>query len=182
MGGDLEYQAFSVLKVVCKDGSEKMGWELGTEEQLFRMVSDAPHLVVDLDQESDVKKAREFFDTLTNGKAAMEGVVIKPLFALKPIKEAKGLLLVAPMMKVRNPRYLSLIYGPEYTLLRYHDKLMRKKCVLRKTDLSAREYYIGQEMLQTPFATINPSNHTYRTLVAKFLFTEAQEASLDPSL
>jgi hypothetical protein len=184
---DLEYQGFSVLKVVHKDGSETMGCDLlSTEEQLFRLVSDhsVPYLVVNLDAANDAKAAKEFFDKMTNENGstgssgtAMEGVVIKPLVQPKDTH-----LLLAPMMKVRNPRYLSLIYGPEYTLPLNHEKLMRKKCILRKTELSAREFHIGQEMLKTPFAQIKPSNHTYRNLVAKFLFAEAQEANLDPAL
>lgn len=137
--GEVEYKPFSILKVDNEIYIEK------NQEEIFKMLGSENYLVIDTSRESYIK-AREFFESLTqkiNDKnLGNEGIVMKPLI-YKP-----G---VAPYMKVRNEKYLHLIYGYDY-LLYYQDKLKTKR-IGKKLELSIKEYELGIKMLSAQSKT-----------------------------
>jgi len=71
--------------------------------------------VVNLENPAERMAVAERFNMLWCEKPDQEGFMIKPVL---PWSENFS---IAPMIKVRNPEYLRLIYGPEYT--RYLDRL-----------------------------------------------------------
>ena len=70
-------------------------------------------------------------------------MVIKPLDFITFSR--KG--LVQPAIKCRGCEYLRIIYGPEYTLPAYLQKLKRRN-VGRKRSLALREFALGIEALE----------------------------------
>jgi len=104
----------------------------------------------------------------------MEGIVIKPEIVDTPN--------VAPYMKVRNPRYLSIIYGYDYQSPRKYSKLLNQKNIYKKLSSSIKEFKIGRTLLEIPYKEINKDNIKYISLVAHFLKLEAKSAELDPRL
>ena len=98
------YKAFSILKV------DDELWIDKNQEDIFTMLNDEPYIVLDTSKES-YEKANLFFNQLTqkinDSNLGNEGVVIKPLIWKSG---------VAPYMKVRNEKYLHLIYGYDYKL------------------------------------------------------------------
>lgn len=79
---------------------------------------------------------------LEHTSAGGEGMVIKPNGFL--IKGDKGLL--QPAMKVRGKDYLRIIYGPDYDMPDYIDRL-RQRSLGRKFSLADREFKLGLEGL-----------------------------------
>lgn len=166
----LEYKAFSILKEINLDGQEKMP-EMKSSE-MFALLSDDTALTLDLTKEDSFEKAEVFFNDLTTEKK-MEGVVIKPE------ENSPG---VAPYMKVRNPNYLTIVYGYDYKFPHKHKKLIKQKNIWRKLKTSIAEYNIGQEMLKFKLGDISPENKEYRQVVANILFETSKEKEIDPRL
>ena len=103
----------------------------------------------------------------------MEGVVIKPeLWSGKTV----------PYMKVRNPDYLSIIYGYDYQFPHKYRKLLKQKNIKQKLRTSLSEYRLGLQMLKIPFDEISPEHQAYQEIAASLLFEVAQEREIDPRL
>ena len=184
--GTIHVKPFSILKVVYIDGAEKTFFE-DSNIEIFDKVSDDAYCVVDFERnsinfhsnkEDDNRavlisndgnlfaQAKVFFDEITmNGK--MEGVVIKPEKVYNP-----G---VAPYMKVRNPRYLSIIMGPDYRKLSKLARLISRKSISKKLKISISEFEIGKKMLEIPYHEISETNEKYLALVYKMVCEEKQE-------
>jgi len=166
----LDYKPFGLLKEVMEDGTERFPEQRTSE--LYRFLSEDDCLVLDLEARDHLAQAERFYARLTTAER-MEGVVIKPE------REMRG---AVPYMKVRNPEYLSIIYGYDYTFPHKYAQLIKQKSIGSKLRASAAEHRLGRAMLAIPLADISPGNEAYRQTVASLLFEEAKERELDPRL
>lgn len=168
---------FAILKIVNKDGTEKLFFDESNEE-MFRIVSNDKHLVINFYEEDGFEdaytKAIHFFEDLTINQD-MEGVVIKPADKVY----IKG---VAPFIKVRSLDYLHLVYGHDYLYPVKYKKLLNRKNTRKKLEVSIREFEVGKKMLEIPYKDISPENKEYSNLVANMIFEEKKEEELDPRL
>jgi hypothetical protein len=168
--GETHFKPFSILKS-CSQGVEKLYFDHNNED-LFNLVSDDECCVVDLDDPKALEHAEGFFADII--AKDLEGVVFKPQAAY--IKD------VAPYMKVRNPNYLSIIYGYDYFFKPKYDRLVRQKRVARKLQASITEYEYGKQLLEIPYDEISKDNTLYTNLVAALILEEKKEEHFDPRL
>lgn len=167
---EVDYSAFNILKIIYEDGREET--LDGNAEDVFNLISEDDYVIVDLNNENEWEKAREFYEETTVNKK-MEGVVIKPLV------EKEGVL---PFMKVRNERYLTIVYGYDYKLPHKYKKLLNEKSITNKVRTSLKEHELGKEMLRIPLSDINENNAEYKQIVANMLFEVKRESEIDPRL
>ncbi|WP_110934111.1 metallophosphoesterase [Paenibacillus bouchesdurhonensis] len=166
----MEYKPFTVLKIVYEDGKEQVpDWKTS---EMYAFVSEDEALMLNLSETGYLEQAEKFFSKLTLDNH-MEGVVIKP--------EAWSGNTV-PYMKVRNPDYLSIIYGYDYKFPHKYRKLVKQKSIHSKLRTSLSEYKFGMRMLAVPFGEIAPENEVYQEIAANLLFEVAQEREIDPRL
>ncbi|MDF2960672.1 MAG: metallophosphoesterase [Paenibacillus sp.] len=166
----MEYKPFAVLKIVYEDGKEQVP-EWKTSE-MYGFLSEDEALMLDLSESDCLEKAERYFSKLTM-ENHMEGVVIKPeMWSGKTV----------PYMKVRNPDYLSIIYGYDYKFPHKYRKLLKQKNVNQKLRTSLNEYQLGMRMLAVPFDEIAPEHEAYKEIAANLLFEVAQEREIDPRL
>lgn len=166
----MEYKPFAVLKIVHEDGKEQIpDWKTS---EMYRFLSEDEALMLDLSEPDCLEKAESYFSKLTM-ENHMEGIVIKP-------ERWNG--KTVPYMKVRNPDYLSIIYGYNYKFPHKYRKLMRQKNVNQKLRTSLNEYQLGMRMLAVPFEEIAPEHDAYKEIAANLLFEVAQEREIDPRL
>jgi len=167
---ELSFKPFALLKAISEDGTEEF---LSVEtSKVFEMISDDEFLVVDFSDPHYVEKAHAFYQTLTTHRK-MEGVVVKPEI------EKAG---VASAMKVRNPEYLRIIYGYDYTFPHKYQSLLSQKQIGKKLTTSINEHELGKKMLSFPLESIDVSNREYQQVVANMLFETSREAEFDPRL
>jgi predicted kinase len=164
----LEYKPFSILKMIYENDEEEIP-TMKTSE-MFKLISDDEFVVVDL--QDSYETAEEFFEKLTSDRG-MEGVVIKPEIPRQGI---------VPFLKVRNPQYLTLVYGYDYRFPHKYEKLIKQKSIKKKLRASLAEHELGQEMLRTHLNQIGPDNISYKQTVANLLFEESQQTEIDPRL
>lgn len=167
---ELEYKPFAILKVVYENGEEELpAWKTS---EMYSFLTDDNYLVLDLTEPRSYELAELYFSQLTI-ENHMEGVVIKP----ELMKDG-----IVPYMKVRNPSYLSIIYGYDYRFPHKYTKLMKQKNISSKLRTSASEYHLGNKMLGVKFSGIAPDNESYKASVANLLFEAAKEREIDPRL
>ena len=167
---ELEYKPFAILKVVYENGEEVLpAWKTS---EMYSFLTDDNYLVLDLADPRSYELAELYFSRLTI-ENHMEGVVIKP----ELMKDG-----IVPYMKVRNPSYLSIIYGYDYRFPHKYTKLMKQKNISSKLRTSASEYHLGNKMLGVKFSGIAPDNESYKASVANLLFEVAKEREIDPRL
>ncbi|MFF2480071.1 metallophosphoesterase [Paenibacillus sp. NPDC058071] len=166
----MEYKPFAILKFVYEDGKEQIP-EWGTSE-MYGFLSEDEAITLDLSEPGFLEKAESYFSELTTDKH-MEGIVIKP---------ERWSEKTVPYMKVRNPEYLSIIYGYDYKFPHKYRKLLKQKNVGKKLRTSLNEYQLGMRMLAIPFNEIEPENTAYKEIAANLLFEVAQEREIDPRL
>ncbi|KGE19807.1 metallophosphoesterase [Paenibacillus wynnii] len=167
---ELAYKPFTILKEVLENGEER--FPAGTTSEQYRFLNDDECLVLDLKEADAYIRAEEYFSRLTV-ENHMEGIVIKPE------QEQRG---VVPYLKVRNPGYLSIIYGYDYKFPHKYGKLMKQKNILPKLRTSANEHRLGKRMLEVRLNDIAPENDTYKQIAANLLFEVAKEKEIDPRL
>lgn len=167
---ELAFKPFAILKEILASGEERIP-AIPTSE-MYRLLTDDECLVLDLNDEGSYGLAQQFFDRLTI-EQGMEGVVIKPEH------EAQD---VVPYMKVRNPGYLSIIYGYDYRFPYKYNKLMKQKNIMPKLKTSANEYRLGKQLLAIKLEDISPEHEGYRKAAANILFEVAKEKEIDPRL
>lgn len=172
--GPVEYKPFGILKMVYTDGSEEIVSVKGEKEiptfKAFSLVSDDPQLVITWEEgfAGALQKALAFFATITQ---KMEGIVIKPAL-IDP-----G---CAPFIKVRNPRYLTIIYGYDYLVPSRLENMIKNKRTGRKLHLSIKEFQLGLKLLKTKAEDMNTPQYT--GLLMDFLKLEGDEKQIDPRL
>jgi predicted kinase/calcineurin-like phosphoesterase family protein len=167
---DIKFKPFSILKSILLNGEEILPTE--SKSEVFEMISDDEHLVIDFNDRNFFEKANAFYNTLTTDRK-MEGVVLKPEF------DAEG---IAPCIKVRNPQYLRIIYGYDYTFPRKFEKLFTQKSISKKLSTSINEYELGKKMIAVQMKDISNSNVEYQQIVANMLFETSKESIIDPRL
>jgi hypothetical protein len=166
----LEYKPFALLKIVYEDGQEQIpDWKT---TEMYAFLSEDEALALDLSQPGSLEQAQLYFDKLTL-ENHMEGIVIKP-----EIWNGR----TVPYMKVRNPEYLSIIYGYDYKFPHKYRKLLKQKNVNQKLRTSLNEYRLGLRMLEIPLHEITPEHTAYKEIAANLLFEVAQERQIDPRL
>ncbi|MGC5327291.1 AAA family ATPase [Brevibacillus sp. SYSU BS000544] len=168
--GDITFKPFSLLKSVHEDDREEFPTQVTSE--VFQLISEDESIVVDFDDPDHYETANDFYLTLTTDRG-MEGVVIKPE------EEKVG---VAPAMKVRNPEYLRLIYGYDYTFPHKFKSLFSQKNIGQKLATSINEHKLGKQMLSFPLHSISDNNREYQQVVANMLFETNKESGIDPRL
>lgn len=172
---ELEYKSFGLLKIVYEDGREEQPELTRKQSELYRFLSDDEYLMLDLSDEAyelSYEEAQAFFAKLTSERG-MEGIVIKPELP------SEG---VAPNMKVRNPEYLTIVYGYDYRFPHKYEKLIKQKSIQRKLRTSVAEHKLGRRMLSVPIADISPDHAEYREAASDLLFEVAGEKEIDPRL
>lgn len=100
-----------------------------------------PYKIVELDDESSINDATEWWLSLTGNGG--EGMVVKPSNFIE--KDGKG--LIQPAIKIRGREYLRIIYGPEYTAPENLARL-KQRGLNAKRGLAMREFALGIEGLQ----------------------------------
>lgn len=168
--GETNFKPFSILKGIYPDNSEMLFSDMSASEQ-FNLVSEDECVVVDLNQDDAISKAKDFFDGIV--KRELEGVVVKSEQYIKD---------VAPYLKVRNPQYLSIIYGMDYTYPFKYEKLVQQKRIARKLRASITEFEYGRRLLEIPRSEISMENKEYINLFAKLIFEHKRENTFDPRL
>ncbi len=177
----IDYKAFAILKVCRFDGIEFIpSKDLGlSQSEEYAIVHDKYnpndaqlkiHITTENFEDSYLK-VKEHFDRLCFEKG-FEGIILKPDF----VKDGK-----MPMMKVRNPAYLSIIYGYDYTTEPKFTRLVNNKVTSNKIKQSVIEYNLGKKMLEVRYDEIMTSKE-YDRIMAKFLFNEILGSKHDPRL
>ena len=167
----IQFKPFALLKTIhTEDGKIIEHVYEESANTNFERVSDDIHTVVSVD---DLKGADEFYKLVTEDNR-MEGIVVKP--------DSKIESNVVPHIKVRNDRYLTLIYGPTYQEPRRLQALIKRKRVTDKQRISCLQHDIAQEILRLPIASLGSHNERYCNLVATFLKTNEEEEKMDPRL
>lgn len=167
---ELEFKPFAILKVVRNDG-EELFWDRGNIF-VFSTVSDDECLIVSTD-DIGLDSAKKWFDKVVGED--YEGVVVKPL-------EKVYTPGIAPYIKVRNPNYLTIIYGYDYLIEPKFTRKIESKNIRNKLRTSIKEFEIGKRLLEIPYNEINENNIRYLDLCAQMVIEEKKEKELDPRL
>ena len=170
--GEVTFKPFSILKQVFDDGSEKLFFDESNEE-IYKAINSDNYIVVDVTNKNDLIKLKEFYDKTTIDDE-MEGIMLKPLIVY--VKD------VVPAMKVRNSRYLTIIYGPDYLMDTKFEKLINRKKVFRKLKTSVSEWEIGKRLLEIPYNKISKENEHYVQAFGEMVIEERNEIEIDPRL
>jgi len=170
--GEVHFKPFSILKQVFKDGSEKLFFDESNEE-IYKNINSDDYLVINLENTEDIEKLKAFYDKTTIDEE-MEGIMLKPLKVY--IKD------VVPTMKIRNPRYLTIVYGPDYLMDTKLEKLINRKRVRRKLQTSINEWEIGKRLLEIPYNKISKENPHYIQAFGEMVIEERNEREIDPRL
>ena len=168
--GELEFKGFAILKQVMDNGFEKT-WFNDQQDTAFNIVSRDTFGTCNT---SDLDSARAWFKANVTD-ADIEGMVVKPL--RKVYNHG-----IAPYLKVRNPNYLTIIYGYDYLIEPKFTRMLEKKSVQNKIKMSISEYELGKKMLEIPYAEISENNEAYLDIVAHMIVEESREKTLDPRL
>lgn len=171
---NVSYNPFNILKLIARDNKESLPFEDRTPSDLFAQISTDHQYIVNFADENWLQGALEFWDTITTYKL-MEGVVLKP-------NDSCVRADIAPFMKVRNPHYLSIVYGYDYKFPHKYASLIKQKRIGRKLKLSIEEYQLGVKMLKTRLSDITPENKAHEQVVANLIFDNQKEEELDPRL
>lgn len=164
------FSPFNVLKIIYSDGTEEIN---ESNIKGFNIVSDDIKLVLNLREdylEDSIDKAYDFFYHLVHND--MEGVIIKP----DKIWQDD----IAPMFKVRNNKYLQLIYGINFNSK--YSYYLNKRKIKNKVKCSINEWNIAQTLLRIPLKEINNDNEEYKRLVTMRILEEDLEKTLDSRL
>lgn len=167
---EMEFKPFAILKMMKENGSEIVF--NGKTSEMFKLISSDEFITLNLHDENVYETALAYFNELTTERK-MEGVVIKP----EILKEQ-----VAPYMKVRNPKYLTIVYGYDYRFPHKYTKLMKQKSIRNKLKTSINEFKLGNQMLEVKIEDIQPTNNHYKQVVANMLFEANKEKAIDPRL
>ena len=165
----IEYFPFDILKIINRDGTEMLFRDAPVNERYDRVSRNTGRLV-DLRNESDIAALIEYFAALP---PETEGLVLK---CNKPGRSR------VYMLKVRNEKYLTIIYGFDYLEPSKNETLIRRKNISKKLSVSNREYELGWNLAAIPYNGIHRENEEYQRTLAALIFEERKETGLDPRL
>jgi len=168
--GDIYFKPFNILKKVFDDGTE----EFVNDNLSYKNVNDDEFLHLSITNEEELDKAIEtvyiWFSTLEQNNE--EGIVIKPRLAF--IKD------MPPAFKVRNNKYLTMIYGVNFQ--DQYDYYIYKRNIGRKLECSINDWMLNWELLKVRYNEINKENYFLKNLVFDRIMGEKAEAGLDKRL
>jgi predicted kinase len=165
--GAVHFKPFRILKLKDKNGMD-IDIGLDTVQQFTKINNDDFH-IVDFTNENYQELADKWYENLTKNNK-MEGCVIKP-------STLTLLNNVAPYLKVRNPKYLTIIYGYDMYFPKKFEKLFNQKNINRKIKASIRDYKFGEQML-----SVDISSPEFKQIVANFMFESEKDRDIDPRL
>ena len=172
---DVSFEPFNILKIVYTNGKEDV--LVDNNEENFKKISSSNYIVVDPNEWGESEALSFFMDNIRY--LELEGVMVKPcVFVDQSERENR----YAPMIKVRNPEYLRIVYGQDYTDPEKLEKLVTKKSIGRKVGASLKEYYIGKKLLNIPVGMLQYNNDDYKELVAEAIISNENNQELDPRL
>ncbi len=131
-------EPFAILKDVYTDGSTKTYWNESNSD-MFSKINKSKSILLDLNNISE-ELLSDFQAFLKSNK--IEGCVVKP--------DKVYNLDIAPYIKVRNPEYLRIVYGPDYTNPAKLDKLMSRKKIRYKLSDSIAQFKLAKDILEDP--------------------------------
>ncbi|MDR2916725.1 MAG: hypothetical protein LBV74_18170 [Tannerella sp.] len=170
MPGDIYFKPFNILKKVFDDGSE----ELVNDNTSYKSVNDDEFLSLPVGNEEElsntIRTVYKWFSMLE--KNMEEGIVIKPRQAF-----IKGL---PPAFKVRNNRYLTMIYGVDFH--EQYNYYLNKRKIGRKLECSVNDWMLNLEILNVKYKDIHVENYLLKNLVFDRIMGERIEATLDVRL
>jgi protein phosphatase len=150
-------------------------WHLDIADRLGRADPDlfqpTRRIVADTTDEDSLAAATQWWQELTD--AGGEGMVVKPLANLTPLKRA----VAQPGVKVRGREYLRIIYGPDYTEPEHLDRL-RHRGLGHKRSMALREYALGLEGL----ARVARGEPLWRVHECVFAVLALESEPVDPRL
>ena len=164
------FKPFNVLKIVYENGTEKIVndnlsyTKINDDEFLHLKIADDAALN---EQYPEIEK---WYKRLT--ESLEEGVVIKPRKAF-----VKNL---PPALKVRNPNYLVMIYGVDFSWNLAHHIKRRK--IDSKIKCSINDWAINFEMLKVPYKSLGTENYKMKNLAFDRIMGEEVENKLDSRL
>lgn len=175
--GELHYKPFNILKIVHSNGTETIPGMKGedesmTQNDIFSLISTDTFLRLNMDDDDWDVTLQKFYDLVTS-EDDMEGIVIKPEYLSYNL---------VPSIKVRNPKYLTIIYGHDYKTKNKFSSLIKQKRITGKLRASLREFQCGYKMLKIPHDEISLDNSAYVELLMNFIDTEKHEEHIDPRL
>jgi hypothetical protein len=175
-----DYKPFGILKIIYNDGKESIPLLDGSMGQstMYQLVSSDlesdSQLVVTIKPDSDMEQVyheiKNWFDKKTI-QEGFEGIILKPDIIIKD---------KIPLLKVRNPDYLTIIYGYDYKLERNYKNLVNKKTTRHKIAQSIKEFKLGLNLLTMNYSNLNSDE--YKSRLENFITCELDGNNLDPRL
>jgi hypothetical protein len=166
----LNFKPFNILKKIMDDGSEI----IVNDNLSFKEVNDHKclHFSINNLEELEARslEVKEWFDQLANENE--EGIVIKPRQSF-----IKGL---PPAFKVRNNKYLVMIYGVNF--LNDFKRQLSKRNIGKKIECSINDWKINHEILKVKYNEINTENYHLKNLLHDRIMGETIAAKLDSRL
>jgi len=165
--GDIYFKPFNIHKKVFADGSE----QIVNDNLSYREINGDECLCLPTGNEEEmnrsVKRVYEWFAQLEAENE--EGIVIKPRQAF--IKN------LPPAFKVRNNKYLVMIYGVDFQT-NYDYNFQRRK-ISRKLECSINDWMLNWDMLNVKYTDIDKENFYLKNLVFDRIMGEQVESALD---
>ena len=168
--GELYFAPFNVLKRIKKNGVE----EVPNDNLSYSVVNDEEYFHFEIDTTEKVKEVSQKVKTWFNHLSSIneEGIMIKPRKCFVDN--------VPPALKVRNDKYLTMIYGVNF--LEEYERNMKRRNIKRKLSCSINDWMINWKLLQIPYYKIQPENYYYKNLMLDRIHGETQENKLDKRL
>ena len=168
--GAIYFKPFNVLKMVFDDGSER----IVNDNLSYRTVNDDEFLHLSVaaadDCEAAISRTYSWFAELSSNME--EGIVIKPRNAF--------VRNLPPAFKIRNNRYLTMIYG--VTFNEQYSYYLSKRNIKGKLECSINDWTLNHEILKIRYQDIHPENYLLKNLVLDRIMGEKAEEMLDHRL
>lgn len=186
-----QIKPFAILKIIYKDDNKEENLIQESDYTNFYSYMDSQvrfgiamlakeeeenYCIVEFSNPNYLVQAKEFYNKYVT-ELKMEGIVIKPELTYYPLKQN-----IAPYLKVRNPDYLTLVYGYDYRSEKKYKKLMNQKSIRNKLHLSITEYELGKILLDFNRENIYIDNKDYINVCSKLILNIEKEKALDPRL
>lgn len=177
--GELDFKPFSILKIIYNDGRESIPLLDKTLSQsiMYDMIYSGQdidaQLVLEINPtnyKTQYEVLKQWFDKKTISEG-YEGIMLKP-----DIININSL----PLLKVRNPDYLTIIYGYDYKLEHNYKTLVNKKTTSGKIVQSIKEFKLGMNLLLMNYSNLNTDE--YKSRLESFINCELDGIELDPRL
>ncbi|MCL9804468.1 hypothetical protein NAT51_02975 [Flavobacterium amniphilum] len=167
--GEIHFKPFNILKIVYDSGKEV----IPNSNLTYASVNDDAFLHLRFtpeNEEDEVNKIKAFMEMLTAQNE--EGIMIKTVKSY-----VKGL---PPCFKIRNNKYLTMIYGVNFDTNFEH--YLDKRNIKKKLEQSINDWEINRQMLEIPYKNLNEENYLMKLLLLKRINNEEIEKKLDPRL